>query len=70
MKPRTRVKAAKWLLAGSIVLMVVNVFAYLLKFIDENMLLLITLILSWLAISLTCADILSTADTRNQLGDD
>jgi hypothetical protein len=69
MKPATRVKAAKWLLGGSIVGMAVNATAYLLKLIDENMLLLITLILSWLAIGLTCADILSTSDVRKKQDD-
>jgi hypothetical protein len=49
--------------------MAANTIAYLLHWIDENMLILITLILSWLAITLTCADILSTSDVRKQQGD-
>jgi hypothetical protein len=66
--PALRVKAAKWLLIGSVFGMVANVLAYRpFHLIDENMLLLITLILSWLAITLTAADILATTDTRNNL---
>jgi hypothetical protein len=64
-RPKTRVKAAKWLLAASMVLMLITVFAYLLKLINDAMLLLINLILSFVAIALTCADILSTSDVRN-----
>lgn len=44
--------------------MVINVALYLFKIIDENMLILITLILSWLAITLTAADIVATTDVR------
>lgn len=63
-KPKNRVKAAFILLFGSIILMVINVALYLFKIIDENMLILITLILSWLAITLTAADIVATTDVR------
>lgn len=65
MSTKNRIKYAWWLLWGSIVLMVVNVALYLFSVIDENMLILITLILSWLAITLTALDILSTQDVRH-----
>lgn len=62
--PKQRVRYAKWMLFGSLVLMVINVALYLFKIIDESMLILITLILSWLAITLTAVDILATTDVR------
>ncbi len=64
--PKTRIKYAWGLLIFSMVGMFINVALYLLKIIDENMLLLVTLILSWLAITLTALDIVATADVRNQ----
>lgn len=62
--PKSRVKYAACLFFGSLILMVINVALYLLGIIDEAMLLLITLILSWLAITLTAVDILATTDVR------
>lgn len=62
--PKNRVKYALWLLFGSLVLMVINVALYLFGIIDEAMLILITLILSWLAITLTAVDIVATTDVR------
>lgn len=64
--PKNRVKAALWLLFGSLVMMVINVGLYLFGIIDEAMLILITLILSWLAITLTALDILLTTDVRKE----
>lgn len=62
--PKNRVKMAAGLLVGSLVMMVINVTLYLTKVIDESMLILITLILSWLAITITAADVLATTDVR------
>ena len=64
--PDLRREAALLLLFVSLVLMVLNVAAYLTRLIDETMLLLITLILSWLAITITCLDVLLTSDVRKQ----
>ena len=63
---KNRIKFAKWLLFGSIVGMIVNVGLYLFKIIGETELILVTLILSWLAITLTALDILATADVRDK----
>ena len=63
---KKRIRYAKWLLYSSILGMVLNVALYLFKIIDENALILVTLILSWLAITLTALDILSTQDVRDK----
>lgn len=63
---RKRIQYAKWLLYGSIFGMIINVGLYLFKVIDESDLILVTLILSWLAITLTAIDILSTQDVRDK----
>lgn len=55
---------AWYLLVGSVVAMVANVALYVYKVIDQSDLILITLILSWLAITITCADVVFTADVR------
>lgn len=62
--PKQRVKYALWLLFGSLGLMTINVGLYLFGVIGEKELILITLILSWLAITLTAVDILATTDVR------
>lgn len=62
--PHNRLKAAKWLLVSSVVLMVINVALYVLHVIDEADLILITLVLSWLAITITAADVVATTDVR------
>ncbi len=64
--PKTRIKYAWGLLILSVIGMFLNVSLYLFKIIDENMLILITLILSWLAITLTALDVVLTADVRAQ----
>jgi hypothetical protein len=64
--PKNRVKAALWLFFGSLILMVVNVGLYALGLINDSILLLITLILSWLAITLTAVDILVSTDIRKE----
>lgn len=64
--PKNRVKAALWTLFASVVLMIINVTLYLLGLIDEAMLILITLILSWLAITLNMLNIVATADVRKE----
>ncbi len=64
--PKTRIKYAWVLLIFSVIGMFVNVALYLLKIIDENMLILVTLILSWLAITLTSLDVLVSSDVRKE----
>lgn len=66
--PKYRVLYALILFFSSIILMLINVGLYLFDIIDENMLILITLILSWLAITLTALDIVMTSDVRVQEG--
>ena len=62
--PKTRIKYAWVLLILSVVGMFLNVALYLFKIIDESMLILVTLILSWLAITITALDVVLTADVR------
>ena len=65
--PKTRIKYAWGLLVFSVIGMIVNVTLYLLNVIDEKMLLLITLILSWLAITFTALDVVISSDVRNNV---
>jgi hypothetical protein len=64
MKPEHRRAAAWWLVIGSLVLATANVYLYLVGIFDEADMIFVTLILSWLAITLTAADILATSDVR------
>jgi hypothetical protein len=64
--PQARRRAAVALLVWSMVLMFVNVGLYLFKIISESDLILITLILSWLAITLTAVDVIATTDVREE----
>lgn len=64
MSPERRRRWAWYLLIASTVGMVANVAVYLLKWIDEDMLLLITLILSWVAIQIGAVEVLATTDVR------
>lgn len=63
---KKRIRYAKYMLYGSIVLMVINVALYLMGILNDSNLILVTLILSWLAITLTALDILSTQDVRDK----
>ncbi len=64
--PKDRRRAAVGLLIWSVILMVINVALYVFGVIDESHLILITLILSWLAITITCADVIATTDVREE----
>ena len=64
--PKTRVKVALWLLYLSLFGMFINVTLYLTGMVDETSLILVTLILSWLAITITALDVVLTADVRKE----
>jgi hypothetical protein len=63
--PATRRRIAIHTLLWSAMLMVVNVVLYVANVIDDSDLILITLILSWLAITITAADLVATTDVRD-----
>lgn len=65
--PEGRRRAAVQMLVWSLVAMVINVGLYLGSVITETHLILITLILSWLAITLTAADIIVGTDVRAEV---
>lgn len=52
------------MLVGSLVAGTVNVILFLAKVITTDDLILITLVLSWFAITITAADLLATTDVR------
>jgi hypothetical protein len=62
--PEGRRCFAVHLLVWSAVACAVNVVLYVAGIIDENHLILVTLILSWLAITFTAADLVQTTDVR------
>ncbi|MBI5087728.1 MAG: hypothetical protein HZB15_02340 [Actinobacteria bacterium] len=64
--PARRRRLAIHVLIWSVVAMAVNVSAYVLGLMDEGTLILITLILSWLAITITAADLVATTDVREE----
>lgn len=68
--PESRRKWALRLVIGSIVATVLNVTLFLTKVITETDLILITLVLSWLAITITAADVYATTDVRVEQEDD
>jgi hypothetical protein len=68
--PRSRRRAAVHLLLWSVVLMVINVGFYVVGVLNQEHLILVTLILSWLAITFTAADLVATTDVREESDDD
>lgn len=68
--PRTRRRAAIYLLVGSFVLGHANVGAYVLGFISHGFMDTVTNYLSWLAFTITALDILFTSDVRVQQDDE
>ncbi len=68
--PARRRRMAIHLLFWSVVAMIVNVALYLVKVIDQSTLILITLVLSWFAITLTAADLVATTDVREVTEED
>lgn len=61
--------AARCLIA-SVVAAVANVVLYLVGVIDSKALILVTLVLSWLALTITAADLLMTTDVRGEQDSD
>lgn len=64
--PAGRRRFAVHLLVWSLVAALVNVALYVSGVIDENHLIFVTLILSWLAITFTGADLIATTDVREE----
>jgi hypothetical protein len=62
--PRKRRRIAIHVLIWSAAAMLANVAVYVTHLIDQRALILITLILSWLAITVTAADLVATTDVR------
>jgi len=66
-----KVRFARWLLIVTLVVTPINVLLYRPShLIDEDDLILITLVLSWFAITLTAVDVLFTADVRQEQDED
>lgn len=68
--PESRRLAAVRTLWLSLGLMIVNVVLYATGVFDDSNMILVTLILSWLAITFTAADLVATTDVREENGDD
>jgi hypothetical protein len=68
--PRSRRRAAVQTLLWSIVLMAINVGLYIAGVLTDSHLILVTLMLSWLAITFTAADLVATTDVREEGDDD
>lgn len=62
--PERRRRIAIHVLLWSVILMVANVTLYVTHIIDEAALILVTLVLSWLSLTITAADLVSTTDVR------
>ena len=67
--PAGRRRFAVHLLVWSLLAALVNVLLYVTGLIDENHLIFVTLVLSWLAITFTGADLIATTDVREETGD-
>ena len=64
--PAKRRRLAIHVLVWSVVAMLVNVTLYLVGIVDQASLILVTLVLSWLAITITAADLVATTDVREE----
>lgn len=62
--PARRRRAAIHMLLWSVALMLGNVVLYATDIIDQAALILVTLVLSWLAITITAVDVVCTTDVR------
>jgi hypothetical protein len=62
--PRNRRKAAMWVVVFSLVGGTINVALYVLDMISLDQMMILNLVLSWLAITLTALDIWATTDVR------
>lgn len=65
-EPKKRRRTAVHMFVWSIVMALLNITAYALGWITESQMILLTLTLSWLALTLTAADILATTDVREK----
>lgn len=65
-EPRDRRRSAIKALTLCTYLMIVNVMLYVFGIINEANLILITLVLSWLALNVTFVDIVATTDVREE----
>jgi hypothetical protein len=69
--PKTKVRFAQILLVFTLVVTPINVVLYRpMHVITDSDLILITLVLSWFAITLTAVDVLFTADVRQEQDSD
>ena len=64
--PRARRRFAIHVLFWTVIAMFFNDLLYLVNIIDEAMLIFITLNLSWLALTVTAADLVATTDVREE----
>lgn len=64
--PAGRRRFAVHLLVWSVVAAAINVVLYVTGVIDESHLIFVTLVLSWLAITFTGADLIATTDVREE----
>ncbi len=65
-EPSARRRASVHVLFWSVIAAILNVLLYVVGIIDQNTLILITLILSWFAITITAADLIATTDVREE----
>jgi hypothetical protein len=64
--PASRRRAAVHLFFWTAVAAPVNVALYVAGILNESHLILVTLVLSWLAITFTACDLIATTDVRNE----
>lgn len=69
-EPRDRRRSAIMGLTLCTYLMIVNVILYVFGILNEAHLILITLVLSWLALNITFVDIVATTDVREEATSD
>jgi hypothetical protein len=65
-EPSQRRRASVHLLVWSMVLGLINVILYVVGVINVDHLILVTLVLSWLAITITAMDLVATTDVREE----
>ena len=64
--PSKRRRLAIHVLVWSVIAMFANVVLYMTGVVDQAALILVTLVLSWLAITITAADLVATTDVREE----
>lgn len=64
--PRRRRRIAIQIFFWSAVALVVNLTLYLMRIVDQAFMIVVTLVLSWLAITITAADLVATTDVREE----